>query len=103
LETMFKDFGITVTVSSEKTSNAEKYPLSAFIFINCEPQEPNNALQDLKNVDGVDEVYRSRGVYDLVAKISAESVEDMRQRVLKEIKNVAFVKSTLTLLVIDSK
>jgi hypothetical protein len=51
----------------------------------------------------VDEVYRSHRIYDLVAKISTQSHEEMRERVLKEIKNVSNVKSTLTLMVVDSK
>jgi DNA-binding Lrp family transcriptional regulator len=103
METTFNDFEAPLTVGTQKTQSYQKNALSAFVFINCNSPDSNSALQEIKQVEGVDEVYQSRGIYDLVAKISAQSHEEMRERVLKEIKNVADVKSTLTMMVVDSK
>jgi DNA-binding Lrp family transcriptional regulator len=92
-----------ITVGGEKKFNFKKMPLNAFIFINCESPETHLACQDLMQVDGVNEVYRSLGVYDIVAKISAGSLDDMRERILKKIKNVDNIKSTLTLMIVDPR
>ncbi|MCW4025069.1 MAG: Lrp/AsnC family transcriptional regulator [Candidatus Bathyarchaeota archaeon] len=92
-----------ITVGGEKSVNFKKMPLNAFVFINCESPESQLACQDLMRVDGVDEVYRSFGVYDIVAKISAASLEDMREHTLKKIKRVENIKSTLTLMIVDPR
>jgi DNA-binding Lrp family transcriptional regulator len=92
-----------ITVGGEKSVNFKKMPLHAFIFINCESPEAQLACQDLMRVDGVDEVYRSLGVYDIVAKISAASLDDLREHTLKKIKKVENIKSTLTLMIVDPR
>jgi DNA-binding Lrp family transcriptional regulator len=92
-----------ITVGGEKSFIFKKMPLNAFVFINCESPENQLACHDLMQVDGVNEVYRSLGIYDIVAKISAESLDDMRERILKKIKRVANIKSTLTLMIVDPR
>ncbi|HSV48753.1 MAG TPA: Lrp/AsnC family transcriptional regulator [Candidatus Acidoferrales bacterium] len=73
---------------------------SAFVFITAESDESHMALEDLRKLDAVEEVYLARGAYDLVAKVSGESMEFLREEVLKQIRNLTSIKSTLTLTVI---
>jgi DNA-binding Lrp family transcriptional regulator len=72
----------------------------AFIFINAEDDSSHLALEDLRKLDEVEEVYLARGVYDLVAKVSGESLDDLREDVLKRIRSISSIKSVLTLTIV---
>jgi DNA-binding Lrp family transcriptional regulator len=73
---------------------------SAFIFITAEAESSHLALADLKKIDEVQEVYLALGAYDLVAKVRGESLDHIKDNVLKRIRNISTIKSTLTLTVI---
>ena len=72
----------------------------AFIFITAEDDSSHLALEDLRKLDEVEEVYLSHGVYDLVAMVSGESFDDLREDVLKRIRNISSIKSILTLTIV---
>ena len=46
----------------------------AFVLINVESGTEEEVVGDLKKIDGVEEAYYSYGVYDIIAKIKAESM-----------------------------
>ena len=73
---------------------------SAFVFITTEADASQLALEDLKRITEVKEVYLARGAYDLVAKVTGESFDHLREIVQSRIRNVSTVKSTLTLTLI---
>jgi DNA-binding Lrp family transcriptional regulator len=77
-----------------------KQKRSAFVFITAQCNECQEAFEDIRKLDSVDELYLSRGAYDIIAKISGESLEFLREEVLKQIRNISSIKSTLTLTVI---
>ena len=86
------------TVYSEEEKERQKR--NAFVFITTEPDSSKSALEDLRKVEGVKEVYLSRGAYDFVVKISGESVDHLREIVFKRIKNLSSISSTLTLMIV---
>ncbi len=73
---------------------------SAFVFINTQCDECKEAYDDLRKIDSVEEVYLSRGAYDIIAKVSGESFDFLREEVLRQIRNISSIKSTLTLTVV---
>jgi DNA-binding Lrp family transcriptional regulator len=99
LENVFANQRPEISASVEDASFL-KQKRSAFVFITTELDESHLALEDLRKLDAVDEVYLSRGAYDLVAKVSGDSLEHIREDVLKQIRNLSSIKSTLTLTVI---
>jgi DNA-binding Lrp family transcriptional regulator len=78
----------------------EKPKRSAFVFITAESDATKLAVEELKKIEAVTEVYLARGEYDLVAKIKGESLAFLTENVLKRIKNLSSIKSTLTLTLI---
>jgi len=86
------------TVTDEQTFL--KLKRSVFVFITADSDSSHLALEDLRKIDEVQEVYLSRGTYDLIAKVSGKSLEHLREDVLKRIRNLNSIKSTLTLTVI---
>lgn len=57
-------------------------------------------LEDLRKIDEVKEVYLAHGAYDLIAKVSGESFDQLREIVYTRIRNLSNIKSTLTLTII---
>jgi len=73
---------------------------SAFVFITADSESSQDALEDLRKMSEVQEVYLAHGAYDIVAKVSGESLEHLRDDVLRKIRSLSGIKSTLTLTVI---
>ena len=99
MENVFVDVGAEVfSKISEKA--VEKTKRSAFVFITTESDSSYLALEDLRKIDEVKEIYLAHGAYDLVAKLSGESFDHLREVVHTRIRNLSNIKSTLTLTVI---
>lgn len=77
-----------------------RHKRSAFVFITAESDESYRVLEDLRKLDAVEEVYLAKGAYDLIAKVSGDSIDYLREEVLKQIRNLSSIKSTLTLTVV---
>ena len=73
---------------------------SAFVFITTESDACDVAVEDLRKISEVKEVYLSHGAYDIVAKVTGESFEHLREVVQSRIGNLSNIKSTLTLTLI---
>ena len=99
LENVFTDLGAQINAVYPE-GEKEKPKRNAFVFITAEPDSGKSTFDDLKKVEGVKEVYLSNGAYDFVVKVSGESLDDLREIVFKQIKNLSSIKSTLTLMVI---
>jgi DNA-binding Lrp family transcriptional regulator len=52
----------------------------AFALINTETGSEDEVLQSLKEVEEVKEAYILYGVYDIMAKIQAESMDELKNR-----------------------
>ena len=75
---------------------------TAFVLINTEIGSENEVLQSLKKVGGVEEAYTVYGVYDIVTKITANSMDVLKEIVTWNIRRLSKVRSTLTMIVIES-
>jgi len=74
----------------------------AFVLINVEAGAEVDVLKALKGVEGVVEAYTVYGVYDIVAKIRAESMDKLKEIIIWKIRRLDKVHSTLCLNVIES-
>jgi len=73
----------------------------AFVLINVESGSEDEVLKELKTIDGVEEAYFSYGVYDLITKIKADSMDKLKELVTRRIRALGKVRSTLTLIMMD--
>ena len=71
----------------------------AFVMANSEPDQSEWVLEKIGAVKGVEEAYRTFGVYDIVAVVKAETTEELKGIILN-IRKVKHVLSTLTLMVV---
>jgi DNA-binding Lrp family transcriptional regulator len=70
----------------------------AFVLINVESGSEDEVLNELKTIEGVEEAYFSYGVYDLITKIRADSMDKLKELVTRKIRTLSKVRSTLTLI-----
>jgi len=73
----------------------------ALVLINVESGSEDEVLKELKKLEGVEEAYFSYGVYDLIAKIKADTMDQLKETVTRKIRALNKVRSTLTLIIID--
>jgi C4-type Zn-finger protein len=71
--------------------------LNAFVFLNCDISTGPATISQISNISGVSEAVRVSGVYDIVAKVSEESREDI-SRSIKKIRAIANITSSLTMI-----
>ena len=74
---------------------------SAFVLINVESGSEDEVLNDLKTVEGVEESYFSYGVYDVITKVKADSMDKLKEMVTRQIRTLSKVRSTLTLIIME--
>ena len=73
----------------------------AFVLINVESGSEDEVLNELKTIEGVEEAYFSYGVYDLITKIRANSMDKLKELVTRRIRTLSKVRSTLTLIMME--
>jgi DNA-binding Lrp family transcriptional regulator len=73
----------------------------AFVLFNVEAGSEDTILQELSKIDEIQESYVSYGVYDLIARIKADSMEKLKDTVTHKIRTIKSVRSTLTLIMME--
>jgi DNA-binding Lrp family transcriptional regulator len=73
----------------------------AFVLINVESGSEEEVLKELKLINGIEESYSSYGVYDIITKLKAESMDKLKEMVTRKIRAIGKVRSTLTLIVTE--
>src|SRR2546430_3940181 len=74
----------------------------AFVLINAEIGSEDAVVKELKAVSNVKEAYMVYGVYDIVAKVAADSMDKLKEIITWKIRRLNKVKSTLTMIVIEN-
>ena len=75
-----------------------KFLASVNIF--AESTQINDVVTALRKLNSIEEVYEVAGEYDIVTLVSAPSLEEFREVLLKQIMKIKGVKSTITTVVL---
>ena len=73
----------------------------AYVLFNVGAGSEDQVLKDAKAIGGVQEAYVSYGVYDLVLKVKADSMEQLKELVTHRLRIINNVRSTLTLILTE--
>lgn len=73
----------------------------AFVMFNVDSGSEEQVLKDLRSIGEVEEAYVSYGVYDLIIKVKADSMEKLRELVTHRFRTIKHVRSTLTLILTE--
>ncbi len=74
----------------------------AIVLIKTDVGTERDVLKKLMNVEGVVEAYEVYGMYDIVAKIFADSYEKLREMVMRDIRSIKEIQETTTMIVVES-
>jgi len=72
---------------------------AAFVLITAELGSEEEVLDELKKLEGVKEAYCVYGVYDIIAKVEADSMDKLKDTVTWKVRKMNKVRNTLTMLV----
>jgi len=75
---------------------------AAYVMINCGGGHELSVAEELKTIAGITEIKCTTGNYDIVAKVEAVAVEILRDIITFKIRRIKEVRSTTTLMFIDS-
>jgi DNA-binding Lrp family transcriptional regulator len=84
-----------------ENNEVQKRMISAVVLLNTDLNAQDDVLESIKQVEGVEEAHSLYGVYDLLVKVKAESLDELKNITKAQIKQVAGVISSLTLMIDD--
>ena len=73
----------------------------AFVLINSELGKEEQILKELRAIENIKEAHFVYGVYDIIVKVEAESMEKLKEIVTFKIRRLSDVRSTLTMTVAE--
>ncbi len=72
----------------------------AFVLINAEIGAEDEVLKELKDMAEVKEAHVVYGVYDIITRIEADTMDELKEIVTSKIRRLDKVRSTLTMIVV---
>ncbi|MFQ5871086.1 MAG: Lrp/AsnC family transcriptional regulator [Candidatus Geothermarchaeales archaeon] len=73
----------------------------AFVLLNVEPGGEDEIRATLSKLDEVIESHTVYGTYDMVVRLTSETLDDIKKIVTGKIRKLDKVRSTLTMLVVE--
>jgi len=75
----------------------------AYILINVDLGTEKYILKEIKKIENVKEAHFVYGVYDIIAKVEADSIDKVKEIITMKIRRLENIKSTLTMMVMEIK
>lgn len=72
---------------------------TGIILVNSDLGTEAKLLAEIRTIGGVKEAYEVYGVYDIIARMEAESIEKLKELV-QRVRSLDKVRSTLTMIVV---
>lgn len=76
------------------------YMVSAFVLVNCHFPFDTRVKDKISSMPFVSSIHRTEGRYDLIIKINAETEDQLRERISKDISTIRGVDGTLSLTIV---
>jgi DNA-binding Lrp family transcriptional regulator len=76
---------------------------TAYVLINCDLGSEEEILNELRRLNEVVELSGVYGVYDIIVKIRADSMDKLRETITWHVRRIDKVRSTLTMIVIEGQ
>ena len=74
---------------------------TTYVLIRTEPGKERKLAQELRKVKGVSELYFLYGIFDILVRVDAGSLVELKALITWHIRRLEQVRSTLTLIVAD--
>jgi DNA-binding Lrp family transcriptional regulator len=75
---------------------------TAYVLINCDLNSETKIIEELKDLPELVEISKVVGSYDMVAKVTADTVEKFKEVIDLRIRGTEEIRSTLTLIFMEA-
>ena len=75
----------------------------AYVLFNCDLGKEEDILDALRSIKSVKEAHGTFGAYDIIAEVSTENAEKLREEITWKIRKLPSIRSTLTLIGIEGQ
>lgn len=72
---------------------------AAIVLVSCDVGKEDSVADQMCRLQGVENVALVYGVYDIVAKLSAETMDGLEGIIIRKLRTVPGIKATVTLVV----
>jgi DNA-binding Lrp family transcriptional regulator len=69
------------------------------VLVNTSLGTDGHVAEELRKIDGVKEVYKVRGVYDILVKIEAPDPDKVKEIISSKLRKIDDIRSTITMVV----
>jgi DNA-binding Lrp family transcriptional regulator len=76
---------------------------SAFVLIDCVFPFSENVIEELEKIPEIEEFYRVQSIYDLIAKVNADSEDQLNEIVMRKVREIEGIKNTLTMIIVSKE
>ncbi|MGA3108210.1 MAG: Lrp/AsnC ligand binding domain-containing protein [Candidatus Bathyarchaeia archaeon] len=73
----------------------------SYVLLNVDPGSEENVLKEVRKTANVKECHRVYGIYDMIAKVEADSMDGLKEIITWKIRRLPGVRSTVTTMVIE--
>ncbi|MHA2091184.1 MAG: Lrp/AsnC family transcriptional regulator [Candidatus Kariarchaeaceae archaeon] len=74
---------------------------TAFILINTDVAAEEEVMEQLKQLPEVESVYLVYGIYDLIVKVKADNLDDLKKGVTGNLRGIEKIRSTMTMIAVE--
>jgi DNA-binding Lrp family transcriptional regulator len=71
---------------------------SAYVLINSDMGYESEVLKEIKKVEGVEQVFALYGVYDIIVRVSSESLDELKNIITWKIRRMKGVTAALPMI-----
>ena len=75
----------------------------AFVLINTDVGSESEVLKTLRKSESVEEASMVYGVYDILAKVRANTISKLKETVTLNVRKLEKVNSTITMIVVEQQ
>ncbi len=73
----------------------------AFVLLNVATGSEDEVVKQIRALDVVEESFISYGVYDIIVRVKADTMDKLKDAVTHKIRSINQVRSTLTLIMLE--
>ncbi len=70
----------------------------AYVLMSAEPSSEKELIAKIREIENVEEVHGTLGIYDIIAKVQSSSEENLNKTITEKIRKIPKIKSTITLI-----
>ena len=90
----------SATVAFLEVVGVQTMPL-AIVLINAEVGSEDELLKELRKLNNVSEAHAVYGVYDIVAKVEAKTMKELKEVITSKVRRLKNLRSSLTMMVVE--